>query len=174
MVAAAVIAGGWTWHELGRYPKRFGTVAEGRLYRCGEVSPGQLETIAREKAVRTVLSTLDPGAPESVAERAAAGRLGLRWLNVPLRGDGSSTPADRDRIRAIVLDDSLAPLLVHCSAGTNRTGLACGIWRIRRDGWSYEQVLDEMRAYDFRDLDKHENLRDALREEVRLRDAAVP
>lgn len=169
-LAFAAAAGLWTWHETTRLPKRFGVVEAGRLYRSGEVSPAQLEEVAREKGVRTVISLLDPAAPESVAEREAAERLGLTWLNIPLRGDGSSTPEARNRIREILLRADTGPMLVHCAAGSNRTGLACGMWRIHRDGWTVEQVLDEMRRYDFEDLEKHENLRAALRDEQRLRD----
>lgn len=170
VLALAAAAGGWAWHEATRLPKRFGVVEAGRLYRSGEVSPAQLETLAREKGIRTVLSLLDPSAPESVAERQAAERLGLTWLNIPLRGDGSSTPEARNEIRAILLRDDTGPMLVHCAAGSNRTGLTCGMWRIHRDGWTVEQVLDEMRRYDFEDLDKHENLLAALRDEKRLYD----
>jgi len=150
------------------YPKRFSEVEPARLYRSGEISPEQLERLARDKGIRTVLSLLDPNAPVSQAERAAAGKLGLRWINVPLRGDGSSAPADRDVIRGVILDPNLGPLLVHCAAGANRTGLAVGMYRIHKDGWTCEQVLTEMRAHGFDDLPKHQNLRDALAAEAAL------
>lgn len=148
------------------YPENFATVVPGRLYRSGEVAPAQLERLQRDAGLRTVLSLLNPDTPESAAERAAAERLGLRWLNVPLTGDGASTPEQRDRIRAIVLDSANQPLLVHCAAGANRTGLAVGMYRIWHDGWSAEQVLAEMRTLGFRDKPHHENLRSAIREEA--------
>lgn len=171
-LAIGGVGGAWAWHEYASMPKRFGVVHQGRLYRCGEITPAQLERVTKQHGVRTVLSLLDPSAPESVAERAAAERLGLRWLNVPLTGDGASRPEDRDKIRTILFDDSNAPLLVHCAAGANRTGLACGMYRVHRDGWTYERALDEMRQYSFDDLPKHENLRAALREEAVLAQAA--
>ncbi len=177
LIPAAVIlslggAGGAWYHSIVT-PKKFGVVESGRLYRCGKITPLQLERVAREHGIRTVLSLLDPTHPDSIAEREAAERLGLRWLNVPLSGDGSSRPEDRDSIREIVLDQSLAPLLVHCAAGANRTGLTCGMYRIHHDGWSYEQVLDEMRSYGFDDLEKHENLREALRLEAGRRATTI-
>src|SRR5262249_35658084 len=131
------------------WPKRFGVVHEGRLYRCGDVSVRQLQTLTHEKGVRTVLSLLNPNTAESRAEREAAEQLGIRWINVPLPGDGASTSADRDAIRSVILDDASGPTLVHCAAGTNRTGLACGMYRIHRQGWSVAKVLDEMRRYGF-------------------------
>lgn len=168
VLAVAAAAAGWVgWTQFGP-PKRFAVVEAGRLYRCGEITPRQLERVAHEHGIRTVLSMLDPAHPDSVAERAEAERLGLRWLNVPLKGDGSSNDADRDQIRAILLDSQNAPLLVHCAAGANRTGLACGMYRIHADGWTVEQVLTEMRTHGFDDLPKHENLRAALRAEAEL------
>lgn len=161
-----VIATGFAVEQWTRIPKRFGVVAEGKLYRCGEISSRELAWVQESHGVHTVLSLLNPDVPETQSERIAAEELGLNWLNIGLKGDGSSTPEQRDQIRSIVCDPQNEPLLVHCAAGSNRTGLAIGIYRINVDGWSYEQVLNEMRAYGFDDLPKHENLRAALREEA--------
>jgi protein tyrosine phosphatase (PTP) superfamily phosphohydrolase (DUF442 family) len=147
------------------------------VYRSGKVSPAQLAEVAREHGVKRVLSLLDPAAPESVAERDAAARLGIEWLNVPLRGNGASTPEARDRIREILAQRD-KPLLIHCAAGSNRTGLACGMLRIHEQGWTVEQVIAEMKTYDFEDEPDHENLRQALLAEQELarqkRSAASP
>lgn len=148
--------------QQGATPKRFGVVEEGRLYRCGEITPRQLEHVARVYGLRSVLSLLDPDTPASVAEREKAEQLGLRWINVPLPGNGASTPEDREKIRAVLFDPAAGPILVHCAAGTNRTGLAIGMYRIHQQAWTVAQVLAEMRRYGFEDLPKHENLRRAL------------
>lgn len=156
-VGAAIL-----WHQQYRLPKRFAIVVEGKLYRSGGLTPRQLEHVAREYGIRTVLSLLDPNAPESVAERAAAARLGLRWVNVPLPGNGASTPEDRKNIKATLFAPDHAPILVHCGAGTNRTGLGVGMYRLHQQGWTAEQVLEEMREFGFEDLPRHQNLRAAL------------
>jgi hypothetical protein len=36
--------------------------------------------------------------------------------------------------------------LVHCTHGEDRTGLVCGIYRVRYDGWSTKEAWDEMIA----------------------------
>ena len=167
--ASAVI-----WHQSGELPKRFSVVVEGRLYRSGRVTPLQLESLAREHGVQTVLSLLDPTAPESVAERRAAERLGLRWLNVALPGDGASTPEQRQRLKSILFDDAVGPLLVHCAAGANRTGLAVGLYRLHKQAWTVDRVLDEMRSLGFKDRPHHQNLRDALAAEAVEVQSAVP
>ncbi|MBU0616886.1 MAG: dual specificity protein phosphatase family protein, partial [Planctomycetes bacterium] len=155
-------AGSFLWLRQDALPKRFGVVVEGQLYRCGEITPTQLEHVANEHGIRTVLSLLNPDVPESIAERQAAERLGLRWINVPLPGDGASTSEERESIKEVLFDPAATRLLVHCAAGANRTGLAVGMYRIHQEGWSVEQVLEEMRRYGFEDLPKHENLRQAL------------
>ena len=162
MLVLTVIGGALVWGLRSRLPKRFSEVVPAQLYRCGTVSPAQLRELHAKYGIRTVLSLLNPEAPESVAERTAAESLHINWLNVPLRGNGASTPADRERIKSIITDDSLGPILVHCAAGTNRTGLAIGLYRIHRQGWSAEQVLEEMKRFDFEDDSDHENLRAAI------------
>lgn len=162
----AAAAGGVVWSLWTPLPKRFAEVVPGRLYRCGEVSPAHLKRLAEQFKLRTVLSLLNPDAPESVAERTAAERMHLKWLNVPLPGNGQSTSEERERIAAIVCDDALGPLLVHCAAGTNRTGLAIGLYRIRQQHWNANQVLDEMSQFDFRGDERHENLRAAIEAEA--------
>jgi protein tyrosine phosphatase (PTP) superfamily phosphohydrolase (DUF442 family) len=159
LLVGAAAGGGWYWSE----------VVPGKLYRSGDISPAQLERVAHDLGIKRVISVLDPNVPESVAEREAAQRLGLRWENVPMRGNGESTPADRERILALLKEPDAPTTLVHCSAGTNRTGLAIGLYRIHCEGWTYEQVLEELKRYSFDDLDKHENMREALREAARSR-----
>jgi len=160
--AAAVL-----WYQA-RLPRRFAVVDPGRLYRCGSVSPSQLSTLCRTFGIRRVICLLDATAPQTQAERAAAERLGIEWQNVPLPGDGSSTPVQREQLRRLVTDATGGPTLVHCAAGVNRTGLVVGMYRLHREGWTLEQVLREMRAFGFEDRAEHENLRQALAEEAVL------
>lgn len=170
VVALLIVAalGGLAWDKSRELPRRFGVVEEGRLYRSGRVTPEQLQTLHEKYGVRTVLSLLNPDVPESQKEREAAQKLGMRWINIPLTGDGASTPEDRGHIRSILADERNGPLLVHCAAGANRTGLAVGMYRLYHDGWSLDQVRREMLDYGFENEPQHENLRAALAEEAKL------
>lgn len=169
LVLAALVGAGavaaFIWHDT-RTPKRFASVVEGQLYRSGGVSPRQLEYLATRYGIRTVISLLNPDAPESVAEREAAQRLGLTWHNIPLPGNGASTANDRRRIRQLLDPLPGEPTLVHCAAGANRTGLAIGIYRIHHDGWTDEQVIAEMLRFDFENGPNHQQLREALAAEA--------
>lgn len=162
------VAGATLWSNQARVPKRFGVVVAGELYRCGDVTPEQLAQLVQSHHIVAVLSLLNATAPQTIAEREAAKRLGIEWYNVPLTGDGASTPADREKIKRILFAERAGPLLVHCSAGTNRTGLTVGLYRICKQGWTFEQVLAEMKDYDFEDEAHHENLREALKSEAAM------
>lgn len=166
VLISAVAAGGMGWWQVVRLPRRFAAVVPGQLYRSGEVLPGQLERLVEEQGIRRIVCLLDPDAALTRAEERAARALGLEWHNIPLPGDGESTPAEREQILALLSDAEAPPTLVHCAAGANRTGLAIGLYRLRYQGWSLEQTLRELRANGFKDLPKHESLRQALAAEA--------
>lgn len=165
LVGGGVGAAWLVQHDF-QLPKRFAEVVPSRLYRCGDVSPEELAYVADKFQIKTVLSLLNPVVKESVAERQAAQRLGLRWVNIPLRGNGESSPEQRKRIKAVLFDDQAGPLLVHCAAGTNRTGLAIGMYRLRRQNWTLDRVFAEMRGFGFDQDSKHQNMIDALTAEA--------
>jgi protein tyrosine/serine phosphatase len=168
-LALVAAAGAALWlKEGGQLPRRFAVVDPGRLYRGGEVSPGQLERLQRVFGIERVISLLDPDTAGSRAEQTAARRLGIEWHNVRLSGDGASTPADREQIRGLLMQPGAPPTLVHCAAGVNRTGLAVGMYRLHCQGWTLAQVMAELRATDFEDQPKHQSLRDALASEAEL------
>ncbi len=160
----AVVAAVPVYRAATALPKRFAPVVEGQLYRSGAVSARQLHNLRERYGIKRVISLLDSQSPECIDERAAAERLGIEWHNVPMRGDGTSTAEQRRELMALLDDQGGDPTLVHCAAGANRTGLAIGLYRIDHDGWTYDQVLEEMKLFDFEDLPKHENLRAALRD----------
>ena len=154
------------WWQVHRLPRRFAAVVPGQLYRSGEVTPGQLRRLHSEYGIGRVISFLAPEVPESVAERRTAAQLGMQWENVPLPGNGASTPADRARILALLTAPNAPPTLVHCAAGVNRTGLAIGLYRLHCQNWALERGLEELRSFGFREGPTHENLLQALATEA--------
>ncbi len=162
LVVVVALGGLAAWRLSERLPKRFAAVVDGRLYRSGAVTVGQLERLRDEFGITRVICLLDEMAPETQAEEAAARRLGMEWCNVSLPGNGASTSEDRRRILELLQAEESGPTLVHCAAGVNRTGLAVGLYRLHCEGWTLDQVMAELRDFDFRDLPKHENLRAAL------------
>jgi predicted protein tyrosine phosphatase len=167
-VAAILVYAGAAalWWQAHRLPRRFAAVVPGELYRSGEVTPGQLRRLHSAYGIGRVISLLAAEAPVTVAERRTAEQLGMQWENVPLPGNGASTPADRQRILALLAEPNAPPTLVHCAAGVHRTGLAVGLYRLHCQHWTLEQVLAELRAFGFKDGRTHANLRQALATEA--------
>jgi tyrosine-protein phosphatase SIW14 len=65
------------------------------------------------------------------------------------------TDAELERFFQIVDDPSQQPVLVHCHAGSRRTGVMVAAYRIAVQGWSYEDAMAEAETFRFRaDKDK--------------------
>lgn len=165
-ISLAVMIGTALYSATTYYPKRFDAVVEGKLYRSGEVHPAHLARLTEEKNITRVICLLNPDAPETQAEREAAEKLNLEWINLPMGGSGQHTEDQIPKLIDLLLDGNAPPTLVHCAAGVNRTGLAVGLYRIHHDGWTYEQVYEELLSRDFDDLPKHEQMRATLRAEA--------
>lgn len=165
-ICLAVTIGFAIYQSVTQYPKRFKPVVEGQLYRSGEVSATHLEKLRDERGIKRVICLLNPDEPVTIAERKAAEELGLDWINLGMGGSGQHTPEQVPELIALLTDPNAPPTLVHCAAGVNRTGLAIGLYRIHNDGWSYDQVHDELLRHDFDDLPKHEQMRATLRAEA--------
>lgn len=154
--------------EWGRLPKRFAAVIPGELYRSGELTPRHVAELKQRVGLARVISLLDPNDPDSAAEsdaeRVACERLGIRWENVPMRGNGDSTPEARARLLDLLRIRDAGPTLVHCAAGANRTGVAIGLHRVCNEGWSADQALAEMERFDFQADEKHRGAVEAIRD----------
>jgi len=67
----------------------------------------------------------------------------LNWWAI----DGS-VPAEVNvrKFLEIMDDPNNYPVLIHCFAGSHRTGAYCAIYRMEYEHWSNEDAMDEMRA----------------------------
>ena len=103
--------------------------ANGR-YGSGQPTPEQLEQLARD-GVRTVINLRAPGEPDQYDERAAAERLGLRYVAIPVAGAQDLT---REAVRRfsdeLTQAQALGPVLIHC-ASANRVGAMVAL----EQGW---------------------------------------
>lgn len=78
-------------------------------------------------------------------ERRVVEGLGMKFVNIPLRGYRS--PTDEAIGKALAeLDEAArtqAAAFVHCKLGKDRTGTVIACFRIARQGWSNEEALKE-------------------------------
>ncbi|MCC7421178.1 MAG: dual specificity protein phosphatase family protein [Planctomycetaceae bacterium] len=152
-----VLALALAWAGGGKYyfiAKRFGVVVPGQLFRSGQISKWVQEDQWTDYGIRAVIDLTgnDPNDEDQQFEVTLSRKLGLEHQRFPLRGDGTGDIARyADAIEAIVkYEKAGVPVLVHCSAGAQRTGGVVASYRMLIQGWTAEEALREMQTYTFR------------------------
>lgn len=131
------------------FPKRFAVVVPGEIYRSGKLTPAALTKVVREHEIRTVVDLGawvgdEPGrvrAREREARTAAA--LGVDLHVFELIGDATGDPQQYVDALRIVMDPASRPVLVHCGAGTERTGCLVAMYRMHAEGATLDEAYAE-------------------------------
>lgn len=154
IVTAAVVSLG-VWYAVegvipNIVPKRFGVVEAGAIYRSGELTAAATRRVVSAHGIRTIidLGAHEPGTIEESRAGAVARSLGVERLRFDLEGDGRGDPDWYVRALRIMADPGAQPVLVHCSAGAQRTGCAVALHRMIREGWTLDRAIEEARRYD--------------------------
>ena len=165
-VAAIVVGLVLVWEEILEdrvVPKRWGEVEAGSIYRSGQLHPALVESTLVDHEIdvivnmnRWALDKVSQATQESVAEA-----LGITKERYPMLGDGTGDPEMYVQAVARVHKATLAGerVLVHCTAGAQRTGGVIALYRLLVQGWPVEAVLAEMERYDFDRVDDEPMLR---------------
>lgn len=154
LVAVVAVAGLLLWRNVIRdrvIVKRFGVVVPGQIYRSGQISPFLISDVLESNGIRCVIDLQgdDPNNPHQPDEVAAIQRLGIRRVLAPLIGDGTGDPQQYvHAVRQIVeCQRNGEPVLVHCYAGSQRTGGVIAAYRLLVENRPVDEVLAEMRAF---------------------------
>jgi uncharacterized protein (TIGR01244 family) len=158
--AALALGAGPTVSEIEKYfrpTERTATAAQPTI--------DQLSAV-REEGFRTIINLREPSEHDAQAEEAAARRLGLRYVGIPVR---TAAPKSEqvDAFLKVTDDPSIYPVLIHCGSG-NRVG---AFWMIRRvlvDGWTAEDAEKEARQIGM----KSPNLKEFALEYIRAHPTA--
>lgn len=120
------------WYRF--IPKRFGTVVPGKIYRSGQISGSLIEEIIVEYQIGRIISLrgYDVNISDHVAERKAAGKHKLPYSQFALAGDGTGSIAQyASAVRILQMEERKGtPVLIHCEAGSSRTGVAVAYYRL--------------------------------------------
>jgi len=155
LAVGAAIGGYAWWREEGSrlfYPRNFGVVEEAFLYRSGQIHPRIIEDVLREHEIDLVIDLArdDLRRASARAEIEAVEALGIRKVDLfGLDGYGvgrldAYTLALEELARARSAGERV---LVHCSAGSERTGATVALYRMLFEGWSGEQAYTEYLGY---------------------------
>ncbi len=149
LAAALVIAAG-----LGAYAGylqiygNFHTVIEGEVYRSAQPTPAQLEAYVREHGIRTVINLRGENSRNDWYrdEVATAKALGVGHIDFKMSAAEDFTPERADEITAIMAA-APKPILIHCQAGADRTGLVSAIYSYRLAGWTEHAAENQLSFY---------------------------
>lgn len=109
------------------WPRNAGTVAQGEVYRSGRLTPAATHTLADRFGLRTIIDLgayRDDPSRERLAQRTAEALGARRVTFQDLEGDGVGNPQSYVRALRLMADPAAQPVLVHCSAGSERTSVA--------------------------------------------------
>jgi protein tyrosine/serine phosphatase len=151
----------WEWFIKNHFiPKNFGVVEQGRIYRSGQIEPSLLKKVLLKYKIKEIISLSIDSSDE---ERNIAEELGIKRLIFPLRGNGTGDVNDYAKIVAEIYQaqKEKKPVLVHCSAGAQRTGGIIAVYRLIIQNKDADSVRAEMAHYGFEPNDDT-NLRNFL------------
>lgn len=157
------------WHVL---PKRFVAV-EPDLYRSGQMEAWPFDRVVRERGIKTVLrlNPMPAGDPRMAVEAEVVERHQLKFIEIPMQNGSGLVPFDDLERAAKVLAESERPILFHCSGGSRRSTAVQVVYRLRHCGWSWEQVMFELREQSLIPLRKGAKL---LAHLIQYRDSERP
>src|SRR5262249_40026854 len=122
--------------------RRFVVVKPGVLYRSNLLPNDQLAEVLTRNHIKTVFSLSFTRSDEI---QAVCYRLWVKRYLHFMPGNGAGPDEPYLRFLEIVQNAANHPVLVHCSAGVQRTGGAVALFRVVEQGWTLERALAEMK-----------------------------
>lgn len=142
--------------------RNFGVVDPDKVYRSGQLSPAALHTLNEQYHFKTIidLGSEDPGTAGDTRNQRCAEALGVPRFRFDLNGDATGNPNWYVHALRLMTDPARQPVLVHCGAGSERTGCAVILYNQLVHGTSIADGLKAAQDY------KHDPARNPRLEEV--------
>ena len=174
VLTAAVVAGvPFGYYRAGYvHAHRLRVVSEGKLYRCGTLPAEGFREAFQRFGIKTVINLREEGdagrdpllatdwlaswrGKRTVPESEVCKVAGVRYVQIEggVLDDPDRPPGGRpqmiDDFLSVCDDPANRPVLIHCKAGRDRTGLLTAVWRMEYDGRTRAEAVAELKANGF-------------------------
>jgi protein tyrosine/serine phosphatase len=121
------------------------SVVEGEFYRSAQLSPEQITAVAKEKGIKSIINLRgdNSGTPWYDDEVKASKENNITHLNFRMKSSRDLTDAQVVELVAL-MKDAPKPVLVHCAAGADRSGLAAALYRLKIKGDPLSEASNEL------------------------------
>jgi protein tyrosine/serine phosphatase len=104
-------------------------VVDGEAYRAAQLSPEMIEETSEQYGIRTILNLRGENAGTDWYDKEVkeANRLGIRHIDFRMSA-GRELTTDEAKSLIAIMESAQKPLLIHCKAGADRTGLASAFY----------------------------------------------
>ena len=103
--------------------------------------------------VKFIIDLREAG-PATDSEKQQASKLGIDYVNVPLRPLATPTPDQIRSVLNLIAENDSRMVFVHCRRGKDRTGTVIACYRIQHDGWGNDRALNEAKSLGMSPLER--------------------
>lgn len=133
------------------------------LYRSGQLGRAGFERLLHDYGIRTVISLRDSDdpnvSPPDRHEEHYCQKMDIEFVRITPRSwwpeYNGPPPAEKgiETFLKVMDNPKNYPVLLHCFAGTHRTGAMVAIYRLEFNHWSNDDALAELRGAGYKNLD---------------------
>lgn len=128
--------------------RNFREVVSGKLYRSGELSKSDLHNYISKYGIKTVIDLRRGGDKDQnnkFSEKNIVESLGATYEWVPLVGTNTHQIESLSKLIALS-ENTIGPVLIHCSSGTHRSGVAMAIWLMHAESINPTIAAEQLSA----------------------------
>jgi protein tyrosine/serine phosphatase len=126
----------------------FHQITEGQAYRSAQMDGEELKYLISRYQIKSILN-LRGSFPEEdwyVAEKRISSEYAVKHYDIALSAYHEPT-REEARILTEIIESAPRPILIHCQAGADRTGLVAAMWKALVDGKSMSEAEKELSVW---------------------------